>query len=213
MYMLYMLIAYNNTHFYSQRIFILGQIYFDSMTYLQTNYLVMVTENCKKIEPVFVKLRSKTKYTTFFLNMVQIAFIPHHIQESYTFKNGPVFLAHPVCVCVHGCTKLYLSVCLSVCICVSVYLCAWLFKTVCLSVCLVCIRVTQDQLVVFICVCVSVCLAVQNCVCLSVCLSVCLYVSVCRAVQNCLSVCVYACDLGPACCVRVCVCTPLVLDI
>ena len=25
----------------------------------------MVTENCKKIEPVVVKLRSKTKYTTF----------------------------------------------------------------------------------------------------------------------------------------------------
>jgi len=33
---------------------------------LYTNYLVMVIENCKKIEPVVVKLRSKTKYTTFF---------------------------------------------------------------------------------------------------------------------------------------------------
>ena len=30
----------------------------------------MVVENCKKIEPVVVKLRSKTKYTTFFLNTV-----------------------------------------------------------------------------------------------------------------------------------------------
>ena len=32
----------------------------------------MVIENCKKIEPVVVKLRSKTKYTTFFLNTVYI---------------------------------------------------------------------------------------------------------------------------------------------
>jgi len=30
----------------------------------------MVIENCKKIEPVVVKLCSKTKYTTFFLNTV-----------------------------------------------------------------------------------------------------------------------------------------------
>jgi len=30
----------------------------------------MVIENCEKIEPVVVKLRSKTKYTTFFLNTV-----------------------------------------------------------------------------------------------------------------------------------------------
>jgi len=32
----------------------------------------MVTENCKKIEPVVVKLCLKTKYTTFFLNTVYI---------------------------------------------------------------------------------------------------------------------------------------------
>jgi len=30
----------------------------------------MVIENCKKIEPVVVKLRSKAQYTTFFLNTV-----------------------------------------------------------------------------------------------------------------------------------------------
>ena len=30
----------------------------------------MVAENCKKIKPVVVKLCSKTKYTTFFLNTV-----------------------------------------------------------------------------------------------------------------------------------------------
>jgi len=35
----------------------------------------MVTENCKKIEPVVAKLRSKTKYTTFFLNTVYSAVI------------------------------------------------------------------------------------------------------------------------------------------
>jgi len=40
------------------------------MTYLYTNYSVMVTENCMKIEPVVVKLCSKTKYITFFLNTV-----------------------------------------------------------------------------------------------------------------------------------------------
>jgi len=34
----------------------------------------MVIENCKKIEPVAVKLCSKTKYTTFFLNTVYIVF-------------------------------------------------------------------------------------------------------------------------------------------
>ena len=32
----------------------------------------MVIENCKKIEPVVVKLCSKTKYTTFFLNTVYL---------------------------------------------------------------------------------------------------------------------------------------------
>jgi len=42
------------------------------MTYLQTNYSVTVTENCKKIEAAVAKLCSKTKYTTFFLNMVYI---------------------------------------------------------------------------------------------------------------------------------------------
>ena len=58
--MLYMLIAYNK-HVFNGK-----EYYFDSMTYLQTNYSVTITENCEKIELLVVKLCSKTKCITFF---------------------------------------------------------------------------------------------------------------------------------------------------
>ena len=40
----------------------------------------MVVENCKKIEHVVVKLHSKTKYTTFFLNTVYVYFCAKYFE-------------------------------------------------------------------------------------------------------------------------------------
>ena len=42
----------------------------------------MVTENCKKIEPVVVKLRSETKYTTFFEHGVHTMSIRKREQQT-----------------------------------------------------------------------------------------------------------------------------------
>jgi len=42
----------------------------------------MFTENCKKIEPVVVKLYSKTKYITFFLNTVYMLNILQVVLDS-----------------------------------------------------------------------------------------------------------------------------------
>jgi len=69
---MYVLIVYN-THVlnYKENLFEARYI-LDSMTYLYINYSVMVTENCKKIEPVVVKLCSKTNIPLFSEHGVRI---------------------------------------------------------------------------------------------------------------------------------------------
>jgi len=43
------------------------------------------------------KIKSYSSYSTKYFN-IWITFLRYHIQELQTFKNGPVFMAHPVCL-------------------------------------------------------------------------------------------------------------------
>ena len=87
-----------------------------------------------------------------------------------------------LCLRVHVCRCVFLSVFLGLCVCVSVCLCVYMF--VCLCVCLfiyvsVCSSVCVRQMPVCESMCVCNCVCVCMCVCVWVCVRACVYTSVC----------------------------------